>query len=193
MTHHTWIIGAGKGMGQSYGQVFPNPVFLSRTAPPPFNMDVTDINPEQLNALIAQYPPGILIYNAFVPRRATPSSVMADDLVYDFKVHVVGLVQVIQACEVALQGASKPAVIITGGGFAHDPHPALFSLGLGKAVQLNAAKSLMKHWQGTNIRVCYVTVNGPINKATGIDPDAIAQAALDWYDTDQTQLEIAVT
>ena len=192
MTYHTWIIGAGQGLGQAYARAFPNAVLISRSAAPPFAMDVTDMNMAHIQQLLIDYPPQIIVYNAFVARRATASNITMSDLLYDFQVHCVGLVQVLQACEDTLLAAPKPAVIITGGGFAYHPHPSMFSLGIGKAAQLNIAKSLDMQWQDTPVRVGYPVVMGKIDKNTGIDPDHIARIVLDWYECGNETLEIQI-
>lgn len=121
-------------------------------------------------------PPSVLIYNAAVLTTGLPSALAPAKLIADFTVNVVSALAAAQAVLPDMRAAGRGTILLTGGGFAFEPHPNFASLGLGKAALRNLSQSLYKELTPEGIHAATVTVCGLIKPGTAFDPDAIAEA-----------------
>jgi len=119
--------------------------------------------------------PGVIIYNAVMgaPDRLLESSVAHLQAAY--AVDVIGAVVVAQAAAPALRAARFGTILVTGGGFADHPIPALATVSLGKAALRSAATMLGADLKPDGIRVATLTVAGQIVAGTPFDPQRIAE------------------
>ena len=136
--------------------------------------------PEGLRARMAelyqeQGAPGLIIYNAVMgaPDRLMSSSV--EHLQTAYAVDVIGAVVVAQVAAPAMRAAGSGTIIVTGGGFADHPIPALATVSLGKAALRSAATMLGADLEPDGIRVATLTIAGQIVAGTAFDPDSIAK------------------
>jgi short-subunit dehydrogenase len=86
--------------------------------------------------------PGVVIYNAVMgaPDRLLSSTVA--HLQEAYAVDVIGAIVVAQSAAPAMRAAGFGTIIVTGGGFADHPIPALATVSLGKAALRSAATML---------------------------------------------------
>ena len=75
-------------------------------------------------------------------------------------------------------------MIVTGGGFADHPIPALATVSLGKAALRAAATMLGADLEPDGIRVATLTIAGRIVAGTAFDPERIAERFWDVVQTD---------
>jgi hypothetical protein len=66
-------------------------------------------------------------------------------------------------------------ILVTGGGFADHPIPALATVSLGKAALRSAATMLGADLEPDGIRVATLTIAGQIAAGTSFDPERIAE------------------
>jgi short-subunit dehydrogenase len=66
-------------------------------------------------------------------------------------------------------------ILVTGGGFADHPIPALATVSLGKAALRSAATMLGADLEPDGIRVATLTIAGRIVAGTSFDPERIAE------------------
>ncbi|MBW4483870.1 MAG: SDR family NAD(P)-dependent oxidoreductase [Tildeniella torsiva UHER 1998/13D] len=111
--------------------------------------------------------PGVLVYNAAVPRMESVLQTSYDTLVNDFKANVAGAIACVQAILPAMQAQQKGTLLFTGGGFALYPDPNFVSLSLGKAGIRVLASTLHAALKDSPIKVGTVTICGTVN---GDDP-----------------------
>ena len=74
-----------------------------------------------------------------------------------------------------MRAAGSGTVIVTGGGFADHPIPALATVSLGKAALRSAATMLGVDLGPDGIRVATLTIAGQIVADTPFDPARIAE------------------
>jgi short-subunit dehydrogenase len=119
--------------------------------------------------------PGVIVYNAVMgaPDRLLSSS--AAHLQEAYCVDVLGAVVVAQAAAPAMRAAGSGTILVTGGGFADHPIPALASVSLGKAALRSAATMLGADLEPDGIRVATLTIAGQIAAGTSFDPERIAE------------------
>ena len=137
-------------------------------------------DPEGLRARMAelyneQGAPGVIIYNTVMgaPDRLMTSSV--EHLQTAYAVDVIGAIVVTQVAAPAMQAAGSGTIIVTGGGFADHPIPALATVSLGKAALRSAATMLGADLAPDGIRVATLTIAGQIVGGTAFDPENIAK------------------
>ncbi len=137
-------------------------------------------DPEALGARIAelyndQGAPGLIIYNAVMgaPDKLLTSSV--EHLQTAYAVDVIGAIVVAQVAAPAMRAAGSGTIIVTGGGFADHPIPALATVSLGKAALRSAATMLGADLGPDGIRVATLTIAGQIVAGTAFDPENIAK------------------
>jgi short-subunit dehydrogenase len=137
-------------------------------------------DPEGLRARVAelyneQGAPGLIIYNAAIgaPDKLLTSSV--EHLQTAYAVDVIGAIVVTQVAAPAMRAAGSGTIIVTGGGFADHPIPALATLSLGKAALRSAATMLGADLEPDGIRVATLTIAGQIVAGTAFDPANIAK------------------
>jgi short-subunit dehydrogenase len=127
--------------------------------------------------------PGVIIYNAVMgaPDQLLSSSVAHLQAAY--AVDVISAIVVAQVAAPAMKAAGFGTMIVTGGGFADHPIPALATVSLGKAALRSAATLLGADLGPDGIRVATLTIAGPIVAGTAFDPERIAER---YWDVVQT-------
>ncbi len=86
--------------------------------------------------------PGVVIYNAVMGAPDTLLSSTVAHLQEAYTVDVIGAIVVAQVAAPAMRAAGFGTIIVTGGGFADHPIPALATVSLGKAALRSAATML---------------------------------------------------
>ena len=119
--------------------------------------------------------PAVVIYNAVMgaPDRLLTSTVA--HLQEAYAVDVIGAIVVAQRAAPAMSAAGFGIIIVTGGGFADHPIPALATVSLGKAALRSAATMLGIDLGPDGIRVATLTIAGQIVAGTSFDPARIAE------------------
>ena len=137
-------------------------------------------DPEGLGARMAelyneQGAPGVIIYNAVMgaPDKLLDSSV--EHLRTAYAVDVISAIVLTQVAAPAMRAAGSGTIIVTGGGFADHPIPALATVSLGKAALRSAATMLGSDLEPDGIRVATLTIEGQIVAGTAFDPENIAK------------------
>jgi short-subunit dehydrogenase len=195
---HLLLVGAGPGLGLAVAHRFAAGGYrvtlvarsADRLAELARSLDDTgaEVNtveadassPEELRAMIAalyreQGAPGVVIYNAVIgaPDRLLSSTVA--HLQEAYAVDVIGAIVVAQEAAPAMKAAGLGTIIVTGGGFADHPIPALATVSLGKAALRSAATMLGADLGPAGIRVATLTIAGQIVVGTAFDPVHIAE------------------
>jgi short-subunit dehydrogenase len=195
---HLLLVGAGPGLGSAIAHRFAAGGYrvtlvarsADRLAELARGLDDTgaEVNtaeadasqPEDLRARIAelyreQGAPGVVIYNAVLgaPDRLLSSTVA--HLQEAYAVDVIGAIVVAQEAAPAMKAAGSGTIIVTGGGFADHPIPALATVSLGKAALRSAATMLGADLGPAGIRVATLTIAGQIVAGTAFDPVRIAE------------------
>jgi short-subunit dehydrogenase len=119
--------------------------------------------------------PGVIVYNAVMgaPDQLLSSSVAHLQAAYS--VDVISAIVVAQAVAPAMRAAGFGTILVTGGGFADHPIPALATVSLGKAALRSAATMLGADLKKDGIRVATLTIAGQIAAGTAFDPERIAE------------------
>ncbi len=145
--------------------------------------------PESLRARVAelyhkQGAPGLIIYNAVMgaPDKLMTSSV--EHLQTAYAVDVISAIVVAQVAAPVMRAGGAGTIIVTGGGFADHPIPALATISLGKAALRSAATMLGADLGPDGIRVATLTIAGQIVAGTAFDPQNIAQRYWDVVHSD---------
>jgi short-subunit dehydrogenase len=137
-------------------------------------------DPEGLRARMAELyndrgAPGLIVYNAVMgaPDKLLESS--SEHMQTAYTVDVIGAIVVTQVAVPAMRATGSGTIIVTGGGFADHPIPALATVSLGKAALRSAATMLGADLQSDGIRVATLTIAGQIAAGTVFDPENIAE------------------
>jgi short-subunit dehydrogenase len=195
---HLLLVGAGPGLGlavarrfaaggyrvtlvaRSAGRLSELALSLDDTGAEINTVEADASNPEDLRARITELysdegAPGVVIYNAVLgtPDRLLSSTV--SHLQEAYAVDVIGAIVVAQAAAPAMKAAGFGTMIVTGGGFADHPIPALATVSLGKAALRSAATMLGADLGPDGIRVATLTITGQIAAGTAFDPARIAE------------------
>jgi short-subunit dehydrogenase len=119
--------------------------------------------------------PGVIVYNAVMgaPDRLLTATVA--HLQEAYAVDVISAIVVAQVAAPAMKAAGFGTMIVTGGGFADHPIPALATISLGKAALRSAATMLSADLAPDGIRVATLTIAGQIAAGTAFDPGRIAE------------------
>jgi short-subunit dehydrogenase len=119
--------------------------------------------------------PGLIVYNAVMgaPDQLLSSSVA--HLQEAYAVDVIGAIVIAQVAAPAMRTAGFGTIMVTGGGFADHPIPALATVSLGKAALRSAATILGADLEADGIRVATLTIAGQIVAGTSFDPARIAE------------------
>jgi short-subunit dehydrogenase len=119
--------------------------------------------------------PGVIVYNAVMgaPDRLLSSTVAHLQTAYS--VDVISAIVVAQVAAPAMRAAGSGTILVTGGGFADHPIPALATVSLGKAALRSAATMLGADLEPDGIRVATLTIAGTIVAGTSFDPERIAE------------------
>jgi short-subunit dehydrogenase len=119
--------------------------------------------------------PGLIVYNAVM---GAPDQLMTSNAAHlheAYAVDVVGAIVVAQVAAPAMRAAGLGTILVTGGGFADHPIPALATVSLGKAALRSAATMLGADLAPDGIRVATVTIAGQISGETAFTPERIAE------------------
>jgi short-subunit dehydrogenase len=135
-------------------------------------------DPDGLGARIAelynvQGAPGLIIYNAVMGAPDDLLSSSVEHLHTAYAVDVISAIVVTQVAAPAMRAAGSGTIIVTGGGFADHPIPALASVSLGKAALRSAATILGADLEPDGIRVATLTIAGQIVAGTAFDPELL--------------------
>jgi short-subunit dehydrogenase len=204
---HLLLVGAGPGLGLAVARRFAVGGYrvtlvarsndklgaladsLSDTGAEINTIEADASDPEALGARLAELyrsedAPGVIIYNAVMgaPDRLLSSSV--DHLRAAYAVDVISAIVVAQVAAPAMKAAGFGTMIVTGGGFADHPIPALATVSLGKAALRSAATMLGADLESDGIRVATLTIAGQIVAGTAFDPERIAERYWDVVQSD---------
>ena len=111
-------------------------------------------------------------------------SASVDHLQAAYAVDVIGAIVAAQVAAPAMKAAGFGTIVVTGGGFADDPIPALATVSLGKAALRSAATMLGADLAPDGIRVATLTIAGQIVAGTAFDPELIAERYWEVVETD---------
>jgi short-subunit dehydrogenase len=204
---HLLLVGAGPGLGEAVARRFASGGYrvtlvarstdrlgelagnLADTGAE-INTIAADVSdPDSFGArMIERYrtdgAPGVVIYNAVMgaPDRLLTSTVV--HLREAYAVDVIGAIVVAQSAAPAMKAAGFGTIIVTGGGFADHPIPALATVSLGKAALRSAATMLGVDLAPDGIRVATLTIAGQIVAGTSFDPERIAERYWEVVQTD---------
>jgi short-subunit dehydrogenase len=195
---HLLLVGAGPGLGRAVARRFAEGGYrvtlvarstdglgqladtLADTGADIDTISVDAGDPEALGArMSALYggngAPGLIVYNAVMgaPDQLLTSSVAHLQAAY--AVDVIGAIVVAQVAVPAMRAAGFGTIVVTGGGFADHPIPALATVSLGKAALRSAATMLGADLEPDGIRVATFTIAGQIVAGTSFDPQRIAE------------------
>jgi short-subunit dehydrogenase len=120
--------------------------------------------------------PEVLVYNPAAHSPGKPTTLKADQVAADFAVNVTGALLCAQAAAAGMKDRGRGTILLTGGGFAHEPAANYASLSLGKAALRNLTYSLAQELGAYGIHVATVTVYGFVQSGTQYDPGRIAEA-----------------
>ena len=195
---HLLLVGAGPGLGMAVARRFAEGGYrvtlvarsadrlrdlsdsLAETGAQIDTLAADASDPEGLRARMAELyneggAPGLIIYNAVMGAPDTLLSSSVESLQTAYAVDVIGAIVVTQVAAPAMRAAGSGTIIVTGGGFADHPIPALASVSLGKAALRSAATMLGADLEPDGIRVATLTIAGQIVAGTAFDPEHIAQ------------------
>ena len=195
---HLLLVGAGRGLGMAVARRFANGGYrvtlvarstdglgdlassLGDTGSQIETIAADASDPEALRARMAELyaehgAPGVIIYNAVMgaPDKLLESSV--EHLQMAYAVDVISAIVLTQVAAPAMRAAGSGTIMVTGGGFADHPIPALATISLGKAALRSAATMLGADLEADGIRVATLTIAGQIVAGTAFDPENIAK------------------
>jgi short-subunit dehydrogenase len=191
------LVGAGPGLGMALARRFAEGGYrvtlvarsmdglrdladsLSDTGAQIDTITADASDPEALGARMAQLygeqgAPGLIIYNAVM---GAPDQLLSADVAHletAYRVDVISAIVLTQVAAPAMRRAGSGTIIVTGGGFADYPIPALATVSLGKAALRSAATMLGADLDPDGIRVATLTIMGQIVADTAFDPEKIA-------------------
>jgi short-subunit dehydrogenase len=204
---HLLLVGAGPGLGMAIARLFADGGYrltlvarstdslgdladsLADTGARIDTVAADASDPEALGGRMAELygelgAPGVIIYNAVMgaPDKLLSSSV--EHLQMAYAVDVVGAIVVTQVAAPAMRAVGSGTILVTGGGFADHPIPALATVSLGKAALRSAATMLGADLGPDGIRVATLTIAGQIVAGTAFDPENIAKRYWEVVHTD---------
>jgi short-subunit dehydrogenase len=146
-------------------------------------------DPEDLRARMTELyrgdgAPGVVIYNAVMGAPDQLISATVAHLQRAYAVDVIGAIVIAQVAAPAMKAAGFGTIVVTGGGFADHPIPALATVSLGKAALRSAATMLGADLGQDGIRVATLTIAGQIAAGTPFDPARIAERYWEVVQTD---------
>ena len=195
---HLLLVGAGPGLGLAVARRFAVGGYrvtlvarstdglrglagaLAATGAPVSTIAADASDPEGLGARIRELylgrgAPGVIVYNAVMGAPDRLLSSTAAHLQTAYAVDVISAIAVAQAAAPAMRAAGSGTILVTGGGFADHPIPALATVSLGKAALRSAATMLGADLEPDGIRVATLTIAGQIAAGTSFDPERIAE------------------
>lgn len=122
--------------------------------------------------------PEVVVYNPAAHAPGKPTTLQTERVAADFRVNVTGALVCAQEAAEAMKTRGRGTILLTGGGFAHEPAANYASLSLGKAALRNLTYTLAQELGAHGIHVATVTVYGFVQSGTHFDPSRIADAYL---------------
>jgi short-subunit dehydrogenase len=119
---------------------------------------------------------GVLVYNAAGMTYRPLAELSPEQFAADLAVSAVGAFTSAQQVLPSMRARRAGTILLTGGGFAFEPIPAMASLGVGKAAIRNLAFSLYADLKDTGVHAATVTICGTVAPGTPFDPERIAEA-----------------
>ena len=195
---HLLLVGAGPGLGMAVARRFAEGGYrvtlvarstdrlgeladtLADTGTQVDTISADAGDPDGLGARISALyrghgSPGLIVYNAVM---GAPDQLLSSSVAHlraAYAVDVIGAIVVAQVAAPAMRAAGSGTIIVTGGGFADHPIPALATVSLGKAALRSAATMLGADLAADGIRVTTLTIAGQIAAGTSFDPARIAE------------------
>jgi NAD(P)-dependent dehydrogenase (short-subunit alcohol dehydrogenase family) len=194
--HHLLLIGAGPGVGAGVVRRFGREGFRSTLISRSGSVDLASelrsggLEIETIGADIADLDgyretlegifgapgaPGVVVYNAALPDPGEILDATIQQLTTAYGVDVLGAVVAAQVAAPALRAAGGGTLLVTSGGFADNPVPALASLSIGKAALRSAQTLIAAGVREDGIHAATVTIDGAVKPGTDFDPDDIAE------------------
>src|SRR4051794_11535936 len=195
--HHLLLIGAGPGVGAGVVRRFGREGFRStliarseRLGQLAVELRSEGLEVEAISADIedldgyratlerifrAARPAGVVVYNAALPDPGEILDITVERLRTAYDVDVIGAVVVAQVATPVLRAAGGGTLLVTSGGFADAPLPALASLSMGKAALRSAQTLIAAGVREDGIHAATVTIAGAVKPGTDFDPDNIAE------------------
>jgi NAD(P)-dependent dehydrogenase (short-subunit alcohol dehydrogenase family) len=195
--HHLLLIGAGPGVGAGVVRRFGREGFrstlisrgetLEQLAPDlrrsGLEIDAVAADIEDLDGYRATLErifrtpgaPGVSVYNAALPDPGAILDATVERLRTAYDVDVLGAVIAAQVAVPVLRAAGGGTLLVTSGGFADHPVPALASLSMGKAALRSAQTLIAAGVREDGIHAATVTIVGSVKPGTDFDPDNIAE------------------
>jgi len=169
---HLLLVGAGPGLGEAVAHRFAVGGFrvtlvarsndkladlaggLADTGAEIGTIEADASDPEGLGARLAvlyrgERAPGVIIYNAVMGAPDQLLSVTVDHLQAAYAVDVISAIVVAQVAAPAMKAAGFGTMIVTGGGFADHPIPALATVSLGKPLSGRPRRCSGPTWNRT--------------------------------------------
>ena len=197
-SRHLLLVGAGPGLGLAVAHRFASGGYrvtlvarstdrlselassLADTDAEVNTIEANANDPEDFGARMTELfrrhgAPGVVIYNAVM---GAPDQLLSSTVAHlqeAYAVDVIGAIVVAQSAAPAMRAAGFGTIIVTGGGFADHPIPALATVSLGKAALRSAATMLGVDLGPDGIRVATLTIAGQIVAGTSFDPARIAE------------------
>jgi NAD(P)-dependent dehydrogenase (short-subunit alcohol dehydrogenase family) len=119
--------------------------------------------------------PGVVVYNAALPDPGQILDTTFERLRTAHDVDVIGAVVAAQVAAPVLRAAGGGTLLVTSGGFADNPVPALATLSMGKAALRSAQTLVAAGVAEDGIHAATVTIVGAVKPGTAFDPDNIAE------------------
>lgn len=207
-TRHLLLVGAGPGLGMAVAHRFAEGGYrvtlvargadglrdladgLADTGTEVSTVAADASDPDGLRARMTEIysshgAPGLVIYNAVMGAPDTLLSSSAEHLQTAYAVDVIGAIVVTQVAAPVMRTSGSGTIIVTGGGFADHPIPALATVSLGKAALRSAATMLGADLAPDGIRVATLTIGGQIVAGSAFDPEKIATRYWDVVHSDE--------
>jgi short-subunit dehydrogenase len=203
---HLLLVGAGPGLGMAVARRFAAGGYrvtlvarsadglanlaggLSDTGAEISTIEADASDPEGMGARMAELygeegAPGVIIYNAVM---GAPDQLMTASVAHLQAAYAVDVIAAVvaQVAAPAMKASGFGTIIVTGGGFADHPIPALATVSLGKAALRSAATMLGADLKPDGIQVATLTIAGQIVAGTAFDPERIAERYWDVVHTD---------
>jgi NAD(P)-dependent dehydrogenase (short-subunit alcohol dehydrogenase family) len=119
--------------------------------------------------------PGVSVYNAALPDPGAILDATVERLRTAYDVDVIGAVIAAQVATPVLRAGGGGTLLVTSGGFADHPVPALATLSMGKAALRSAQTLVAAGVADDGIHAATVTIAGSVKPGTNFDPDNIAE------------------
>jgi NAD(P)-dependent dehydrogenase (short-subunit alcohol dehydrogenase family) len=193
---HLLLIGAGPGVGagvvRRFGREGFRSTLISRSASvdlaselrsgglqiEAIDADIGDLDGyrKTLEGIFgAPEAPGVVVYNAALPDPGQILDTTVEQLRTAHDVDVIGAVVAAQVAAPALRAAGGGTMLVTSGGFADNPVPALATLSIGKAALRSAQTLIAAGVAEDGIHAATITIAGVVKPGTDFDPDKIAE------------------